>query len=105
MKKDQVVRIPKGTKFLRANPSLLVPDPIAGEMGYDAIGKVDTIRPKGVVSVAVWDAGRSFPWYCNVKASDLDTDVQTKLTYDSKREILTWTFPDGMVHPPVKRTR
>ncbi|MFX5521501.1 hypothetical protein ABTD78_19785, partial [Acinetobacter baumannii] len=59
LKKDQVVRIPKGTKLVRANPSLLDSEPITGEMGYDAIGKIDTIRDKGIVSVAVWDAGRS----------------------------------------------
>lgn len=105
-KKGDIVRIPKGTATLRANPSLLDPEPISGEMGYDAVGKIDTVRDKGIVSVAVWDAGRSSPWYCNVKASDLQaSDSGVKLTYDQKRDILTWTFPDGMVHPPKRRKR
>ena len=105
LQKDQVVRIPKGTPLIRANPSLLDLKPIHGEMGYDAVGKVDTIREHGIVSVAVWDAGRSMPWYCNVKAAALETGIETKLTYDAKRDILTWTFPDGSVHPPPPKRK
>lgn len=105
-KKNDVVRIPKGTKTLMANPSLLESEPITGEMGYGAVGKIDTVRDKGIVSVAVWDAGRSSPWYCNVKAADLElSDSGVKLTYDQKRDILTWTFPDGMVYPLPKKKK
>lgn len=102
MKKNDTVKIPKGTKFIRSSTTLLDQTPIDDEMHYSAYGKVDTLRENGIVSIAIWDAGRSMPWYCNVKMLDISLTNEVLLGYDRKRDVLTWTFPDGAVFPKKK---